>query len=277
MSIDTRKYAQELYDLAVHENKLDLYLNEIEKLNDALNVDSELSEYFNSSKYSSSDKKTKVKNLKINSEVLSTFFVMVDAINKSHVELQLIHDFLVHYYSFEKKLFGTVYSVRVLSSKQIKDIEKAISSQLGRDVKLENKLDAELIGGVKVVVNNNIWDGSYKSKIKDLKKDLLTTDEELKANSKELSKQISAHIDTYEKNNVSIESSDGIGYVTSVADGIINISGVYKAMASELLEIGDARAMVMNLEEENIGAVLLTNEEGVAAKASIINGVAILQ
>ncbi|MDO4940579.1 MAG: F0F1 ATP synthase subunit alpha [Erysipelotrichaceae bacterium] len=79
-----------------------------------------------------------------------------------------------------------------------------------------------------------------------------------------MSKHIKAQIDDYEKINVNVESSDTVGYVTSVADGIINISGINKAMASELLSIGDATAMVMNLEEENIGAVLLDGEEAVS-------------
>ena len=264
MSIDTRKYAQDLYDLAQHDDKLDLYRDELEKLNDALNFDLKLSNDFDSTNFSSSEKREKINSLKINNEVISTFFVMVNAINKSHVELQLLHDFLAYYYSKENKLFGTIYSVRKLDDKTINNIEKAIESQLDRKVKLENKLDEELIGGVKVVVNNNIWDGSYKTKLKDLKSDLLSNDEELKNNSKELSNQIKAHINTFEKTNVNIESSDSIGYVTSVADGIINISGVYHAMASELLTIGDATAMVMNLEEENIGAVILDGDSEVS-------------
>ena len=263
MSIDTRKYAQELYDLAEHDGKLKLYASEIERLNDSLNEDERLADYFNSSDYSSSDKKEKIKALKINSEVLSTYFVMIEAINKSHIELQFIHDFLAYYYAKEKKLFGSVYSIRKLDLKEIKNIEKAIGAQLNRDVKLENKIDTDIIGGIKVVVNNNVWDGTYKTKLKDLKKDLLMNDEELKNSSKELSKQITSHIDTFEKNTLSIESNDSAGYVTSVADGIINISGVYKAMASELLQIGNGQAMVMNLEEENIGAVVLSGEDSI--------------
>ena len=269
MSIDTRKYAQDLYDLATHDNKLDLYHDELEKLNAGLNFDLQLANDFDSTNFSSSEKREKIKSLKINNEVISTFFVMVNAINKSHVELQLLHDFLTYYYSKENKLFGTIYSVRKLDNKTIENIETAIESQLNRKVKLENKLDEELIGGVKVVVNNNIWDGSYKTKLKDLRTDLLSNDEELKNNSKELSNQIKAHINTFEKTNVNIESSDSIGYVTSVADGIINISGVYHAMASELLSIGDATAMVMNLEEENIGAVLL-DDEGNVSEGSVV-------
>lgn len=264
MSIDTKKYAQDLYELAVHDDKLELYHSEIERLNHELNINPELAEYFDSVNNSSSDKKTKIEYLNLNSEVLSTYFIMVQAINKSHVELQLIHDFLVYYYFHEKKMFGTVYSVRQLDEKTITEVEKAVESQLGRAVKLENKLDKELLGGIKVVVNNNVWDGSYKTKLKDLRKNLLTSDEELKANSKELSKQIQSHIDTFEKANVNIESNETLGYVTSVADGILNISGCYGAMASELLTIGDATAMVMNLEEENIGAVVLSGESSVS-------------
>ena len=264
MSIDTRKYAQDLYDLAVHDDKLELYHSELEKLNDALNFDLKLANDFDSTNFSSSDKRERIKELNINSEVVSTYFVMVNAINKSHVELQLLHDFLAYYYSRENKLFGTVYSVRQLDEKTIKEVEKAIESQLGRLVKLENKLDEELLGGIKVVVNNNVWDGSYKTKLKDLRSGLLHNDEELKNSSKELSNQIKAHISTFEKSNVNIESSDTIGYVTSVADGIVNISGVYNAMAAELLNIGNATAMVMNLEEENIGAVILNNAQDVS-------------
>ena len=48
MSIDTRKYAQDLYELAVHDDKLELYLKEIERLNDELNFNHELAEYFDS-------------------------------------------------------------------------------------------------------------------------------------------------------------------------------------------------------------------------------------
>ena len=264
MSIDTRKYAQDLYDLAVHDDKLELYHSELEKLNDALNFDLKLANDFDSTNFSSSDKRERIKELNINSEVVSTYFVMVNAINKSHVELQLLHDFLAYYYSRENKLFGTVYSVRQLDEKTIKEVEKAIESQLGRLVKLENKLDEELLGGIKVVVNNNVWDGSYKTKLKDLRSGLLHNDEELKNSSKELSNQIKAHISTFEKSNVNIESSDTVGYVTSVADGIVNISGVYNAMAAELLNIGNATAMVMNLEEENIGAVILNNAQDVS-------------
>ncbi|MBR4208304.1 MAG: F0F1 ATP synthase subunit alpha [Lachnospiraceae bacterium] len=48
------------------------------------------------------------------------------------------------------------------------------------------------------------------------------------------------------------------GTVIQVADGVVRIHGLEKAMQSELLEFpGGVYGMVMNLEEDNVGAVLL--------------------
>ena len=49
-----------------------------------------------------------------------------------------------------------------------------------------------------------------------------------------------------------------VGTVIQVADGIARVHGLEKAMQGELLEFpGDVYGMVMNLEEDNVGAVLL--------------------
>lgn len=55
---------------------------------------------------------------------------------------------------------------------------------------------------------------------------------------------------------------DDVGTVLEVGDGIAHIYGLDKAMAGELLELPhDVYGMVLNLEEDNVGAVLLGNDE----------------
>ncbi len=52
-----------------------------------------------------------------------------------------------------------------------------------------------------------------------------------------------------------------VGTVLQVGDGIARIWGLEDAMAGELLEFpGDVRGMVLNLEEDNVGAVLFGSE-----------------
>ena len=60
-----------------------------------------------------------------------------------------------------------------------------------------------------------------------------------------------------------MEVSD-VGTVVQVADGIARIHGLENAMQGELLEFpGDVYGMVMNLEEDNVGAVLLGSNRNI--------------
>ena len=60
-----------------------------------------------------------------------------------------------------------------------------------------------------------------------------------------------------------LEVSD-VGTVIQVADGIARIHGLEKAMQGELLEFpGEVYGMVLNLEEDNVGAVLLGDSRNI--------------
>ena len=49
-----------------------------------------------------------------------------------------------------------------------------------------------------------------------------------------------------------------VGTVLQVSDGVVRIYGLHNAGAGELLEFENGiKAIVMNLEEDNVGAVLL--------------------
>lgn len=70
--------------------------------------------------------------------------------------------------------------------------------------------------------------------------------------------EISALIKNQIKNYDQKIHSDDVGYVISVGDGIAMVQGIDKAMSSELLEFPHGvMGMVMNLEEDHIGVVLL--------------------
>ena len=61
----------------------------------------------------------------------------------------------------------------------------------------------------------------------------------------------------------SLETSE-VGTVIQVADGIARIHGLENAMQGELLEFpGEVYGMVMNLEEDNVGAVLLGDKKNI--------------
>jgi len=70
----------------------------------------------------------------------------------------------------------------------------------------------------------------------------------------EISSVIKEQIQRY---STKLDVSD-VGTVIQVADGIARIHGLENAMQGELLEFpGEIYGMVLNLEEDNVGAVLL--------------------
>ena len=263
MSLDTKRYAQDLLEMARQENKEDLYFQQFSLLNDGFNSSDELRRYIDSDHYTSQEKKDKLVETfgdALDTSVLNTFFLVSKTINKRHTELLLIHDFIQHYYQIRGILFGTVYTVHKLDDKSVADIEKAISDRLEHPVRLENKLDADMVGGIKVVVDDYVWDGSYKTRLKNMREKLTSGIQEYES-TEEMGRVIKEKIKKFDiGDKVALQSSDTVGYVETVADGIVKVKGLTKAMAGEILEVGDTEAMVMNLEEDSIGAVLLGNE-----------------
>ena len=254
MSAETRRFAQNLIDISFRENGEDIYFTRLRKLNDLLNSNAELRQYFDNFD-NSPEEKMRILGETFGSEqdrrVINTFFQINNNISARNTELQLLHDYLDLTYANNGMVLGQLYSARPLDRRTVLTIASAISRNYGHRVALENIVDPDIIGGVKVVVRDSVWDGSYKTKLQSIRKELLN-DGDL---------NVADKISNTDFNSISIKTSDTVGHITMVADGIIRVSGLNKAMAGELLKIGDTSAMVMNLEENGIGAVILGNSE----------------
>ena len=82
----------------------------------------------------------------------------------------------------------------------------------------------------------------------------------MKLKPEEISSVIKEQIKRYA---AQLEVAD-VGTVIQVADGIARIHGLDNAMQGELLEFpGEVYGMVLNLEEDNVGAVLLGNQKNI--------------
>lgn len=79
----------------------------------------------------------------------------------------------------------------------------------------------------------------------------------MKMNPEEITAIIKGQIKNY---NVDLNVDD-VGNVIEIGDGIAHIYGLEKAMSGELLDFGnDIYGMVLNLEQDNVGAVLLGDD-----------------
>ena len=124
------------------------------------------------------------------------------------------------------------------------------------DAKPDLILNESLIGGLVLQVGDTVYDGSLAGLLERARTRIAAADDAgedaLAALKKEL-EQVSARPEIYQT-----------GRVVSVSDGICRVSGVSDAMSGELLELdGGLRGMVMDLEKDNVGVVLLGSYEGI--------------
>ena len=68
---------------------------------------------------------------------------------------------------------GLIYSAFPLNKETINKIKNKISQIEGMDVELISRIDPSLIGGVKVVINSHVYDGSIKNQLEKMQIDLL--------------------------------------------------------------------------------------------------------
>ena len=123
-------------------------------------------------------------------------------------------------------------------------------------------LNESLIGGLVLQVGDTVYDGSLAGLLERARKNIAAADDggedALRALREELS-QVSAQPEVYQT-----------GRVISVSDGICRVSGVSDAMAGELLELeGGLRGMVMDLEKDNVGVVLLGSYDAIQEGAAV--------
>ncbi len=96
----------------------------------------------------------------------------------------------------------------------------------------------------------------------------------MKINPDEITAIIKDQIKNY---NVDL-NVDEVGTVIEVGDGIAHIHGLEKAMAGELLDFGnDIYGLVLNLEQDNVGAVILGREEEVKEGTTVKRTARIMQ
>ena len=156
----------------------------------------------------------------------------------------------------ERVEHGEKVHIAVSSDKQpapayVEQIKELVGSRFGTaNVTAKSAADPELIGGVRLQIGDTVYDGSLAGMLKRVKKSLMegeALDGDMTQALKGKLAQTKAGVDIYQT-----------GRVKSLSNDICRVSGLSDVMAGELIEFeGDLRGMVMDLEREDVGVVLL--------------------
>ncbi len=123
-------------------------------------------------------------------------------------------------------------------------------------VQLDIQVDPKLIGGMKLQVGDTVYDGSLAHMLERARR-CFTEGDSLEG---DLVDEAFARIETV-PTDVDVFQT---GRVCSLSDGICRVSGLSDVMAGEMIRFkGDLRGMVMDLDRDNVGVVLLGNYDSV--------------
>lgn len=105
--------------------------------------------------------------------ILNFFFLLIDEHHFQSVRF-ILKEFRKLCNQYQDINYGIIYSVVELSNWQINKIKLKIEKIIKHKIKVVNKIDKSLIGGIKVKVQNQVFDGSVKGQIDQLKQKLLS-------------------------------------------------------------------------------------------------------
>ena len=168
-----------------------------------------------------------------------------------------------------KKLAVTVAAAQPLPEEELASLRRKLTAifaaackEAGEDVPagelidLRSEVDESLVAGVRLRVGDTVYDGSALRRLERLVRNAdhgCKDGQPVLENVRQIIASADSSMDNYQ-----------VGEVISVSDGICRVAGLADVMAGEMLEFeGDLRGMVMDLDQDNVGVVLLGNFAGI--------------
>ncbi len=168
------RYAQALFEVGEETQTTSELYQELKQLVDILNENKDLYNFLKSPLIGREDKKNVMKNIFENqlSKNMNNFLkIVIDKDRMSAIEnIQESYKNLLN--DKNNILEGTVITAVALNEKEIKDLEKNLSTKYNKNVTLTNVVDETILGGVLVKLGNEEIDGTVKTRLSKMKKQL---------------------------------------------------------------------------------------------------------
>ena len=168
------RYGLALYSLALEENKIDSWQKDVKTLKSIFEENTDFIMILGSS-FLSLEERIKILEktlVGVDKNIVALIDVIMEN-NRTDLILDVFENFNSYCNQYRGVSEGLIYSTLKLDQTVIDQIEKKISKIENNKVELKNVIDPSLIGGVKIVVKDRIYDGSIKHSIEMMKKDLL--------------------------------------------------------------------------------------------------------
>jgi len=174
MSIFTvaSRYAKSLLELVQEQGNLDSVKADVEQIIALLKSNTEVQAVLKNPIISGDKKRGILLALfenKVSPLIVSFFTILVNK-GRGEILVDILQEFIREYNVVKGIVNATVVSASALSQENLKNLEAKISSEIGAQVLLKNKVDASVIGGFVLRVGDKQIDASIAGKLQKLDK-----------------------------------------------------------------------------------------------------------
>lgn len=174
MSLVAKRYSEAFFSLALDKNKVSEYKEDLKLVLDTLKSVDKIDLFFASEKITKQEKKDLIEksfNEKISVDAKNLLKLLVDKGRMGYIT-EIAEDYF-HLANENLNICeGLIESVRPIDETRIKELETLLAKN-SQTVVLKQKINKSLISGFRITLNNEVIDGSMKSKI-DQMQDLLS-------------------------------------------------------------------------------------------------------
>lgn len=175
VSIVAKRYALALFQLAKEKKLLNKMEEELRVVKKVVSENKGLNAVLKSPKLSKEEKKNLIIEAfaSMNPYVINTIVILVERHRQDQIA-EVANEFIQLANDERGVAEATVTSIRPLTEEESEALSTKFAAKIGKkSLEIENKVDSNLLGGLKVRIGNRIFDGSLQGKLERLERQLL--------------------------------------------------------------------------------------------------------
>lgn len=173
-----RRYAIALYEVAESKGKVQEYLQDLREICEIIDTNKEFYEVIKHPQIGTKQKKQTFINIfkgKIDEELLSFLLILIEKdrilfLREKLNQMEKVD--LEHKNTFK----GIVKTTVPLKEEEFNTLISKLESKYNKHIILDQLIDSSILGGIYVRVNNDVIDGTVKSKLEELQEIMLKTE-----------------------------------------------------------------------------------------------------
>ena len=169
----TTRYTEALFVLASEKGAVDEVHADVQKLDVELS-DPVVRDWMFDARIPQKERRAKLEKLLEGCHQLTRNFVgLCFSKNREQVLANLAAAFRLRWLASRGSVEGVVESALAIGAQELSELSAAIGAKLGKEVMLENRINSDLVGGVRVFVDNRLIDYSVRGRMAGLRRKML--------------------------------------------------------------------------------------------------------